>query len=438
MAKAIALGASIIAVIQIADRVIGLCKFYLETVHDAPADLRAILIETSTMKTILESVKFLTSCNDGLSSILDGLLGPDGPIEGCRQSIAKMEGLFPSIYSQGPRGGRSKRQKVHATLAYLAWPLKQAKAKELVEEVSRFKATISLALVTESTHDIRDIKHQTTEIHDILSGSQREKVYEWLQITDPSPLHHRACNQYESGTGNWMLRSPEWTRWLQDKNRCVWLYGIPGAGKTILASHLIENFKKHCEGPTTRKYAYIYYYCYFGHNQEESGPFVRWIINRLCRQMRQVPTYLYELYQHGGEPSLVDLLRALEETLRSFDRVYIVIDAIDESMPRDQLLRVLRDLATDSRFQKLQLLATSRQYLDIEKVMEQISVPVSMSNPLIYEDIKLYTRSQLDANLRFKDWPPYLLEETVEAVSTKAKGIAGSVGQFARSMCCNA
>ena len=149
MAEAVALSASIIAIFQIADRVIGLCKLYIETVRDAPSDLRTILIETSTMKTILENVQFLMSCNNRPSAMLDVLYGADGPIEGCRSAIAKMEGLFPSGYAQGHKGSRSKRQKVKASLATLAWPLKESRARKLMEEVIRYKSTINLALTTE-------------------------------------------------------------------------------------------------------------------------------------------------------------------------------------------------------------------------------------------------------------------------------------------------
>jgi hypothetical protein len=190
-----------------------------------------------------------------------------------------------------------------------------------------------------------------------------------------------------------------------------------------LASHLIEKIKEHCEGSKTRKCAYVYYYCYFGHNQEEAAPFLRWTINRLCRQADLIPTCLYKLYKHSGEPSLVELLHALKAILEAFDDAYIVTDAIDESIPRDDLLRVLRDLATDSRFKKVQLLSTSGQYIDIEKVMQQISVSVSMLNPLLDEDIKLYVRSQLHTNPKFKHWPPHLQEEVVEALSAGAKGM---------------
>jgi len=38
--------ASIIAVVQIADRIVALCKAYITGVNDAPTELRAILIES--------------------------------------------------------------------------------------------------------------------------------------------------------------------------------------------------------------------------------------------------------------------------------------------------------------------------------------------------------------------------------------------------------
>ena len=151
MTEPLALGASVIAIIQIADRVIRLCKFYIETALDAPSDLRAILIETSTIKTILENLQFLISCSNGLSTTLDSLSGADGPIEGCRSVITKMEGLFPPDCAQGPRGSRSKRRKVKTTLTALAWPLKENKARKFLDEMIQYKTTINLALTTEST-----------------------------------------------------------------------------------------------------------------------------------------------------------------------------------------------------------------------------------------------------------------------------------------------
>jgi hypothetical protein len=130
------------------------------------------------------------------------------------------------------------------------------------------------------------------------------------------------------------------------------------------------------------------------------------------------------MFKHGGTPSLVELMDALESILSAgFDNVYIIIDAIDESMPRASLLKLLRDFATDSRFEKIQLLTTSREYLDIERVMEEVSEEISMSNPLVDEDIRIYVRSQLHTLPNFKRWPPNLLVEAEQALMSKSKGM---------------
>ena len=64
----------------------------------------------------------------------------------------------------------------------------------------------------------------------------------------------------------------------------------------------------------------------------------------------KIPSSLLSMYRYGGEPSLVDLFKALEEVLGDFDTAYVVIDALDESLPRDNMLRVVRQIVRDTPF----------------------------------------------------------------------------------------
>ena len=148
--EVIAVGASVIAIIQITDRIIGLCKFYIETAGDAPSDLRLILVETSMLKTIFENLQFLTACSSETSATVHRLAAKDGPIEGCWRSISELEKLFPSDCVQGTGQSRGKKRKMKAAWAAMAWPLKESKAKKLMDEITRYKMTISLALTAES------------------------------------------------------------------------------------------------------------------------------------------------------------------------------------------------------------------------------------------------------------------------------------------------
>ena len=153
MAEAIAVGASVIAIIQITDRVIGLCKFYIETARDAPSDLRVILIETSALKTILENLNFLSACDSSVLAATGSLSGEDGPIKGCLRTAAELENLFPTDEAQTTGWKRSKRRKLGSILTALAWPLKESRARKLLDEMMRYKTTISLALTTVSMYD---------------------------------------------------------------------------------------------------------------------------------------------------------------------------------------------------------------------------------------------------------------------------------------------
>ncbi|KAH6972969.1 hypothetical protein BKA56DRAFT_492630 [Ilyonectria sp. MPI-CAGE-AT-0026] len=413
--------ASIFAVVQIADRVISLCKYYLELSRDAPSDLRAILIETSALRTILDNIQFLASSGHGPTT-LNTLTGNDGPIEGCRNTLNQLDGLFSSDYLHQTSGNRSKRLKVKATLTTLAWPFKENTARKLLVEVVQHKTTLNLALTVDMSQDIKNIKSQASGIQATLTEFQRHEVYKWLNDINPSPIHHRACSQYESGTGDWVLRSDDWKSWISGQNRSLWIHGIPGAGKTILTSHLVESIQTQCD-TSGSKSAYVYYYCYFGHNTDEASPFLKWTISQLCRKADVVPTSLYKLYKRGEGLSLANLLSVLEAILQEFDCVYVILDAIDESTPRTDLLQVLQNLITDLRFSKIRTLATSREYIDIEEMMEGISVPISMRNPLLDEDIRLFVESQLGSHPKLKRWPASVRGQALEALSTKAKGM---------------
>ena len=175
----------------------------------------------------------------------------------------------------------------------------------------------------------------------------------------------------------------------------------------------------------------MFYYCYFGHNQDEAKPFLQWLINRLCREADVVPNSVYKLYKYGGEASLEELLEALEEVLHNFDITYVAIDAIDESNSRENLLSVLRDMVTDPRFQNIQLLASSREYIDIERVMEEISKSISMANFHVQDDIRKFVRSILQSNSEFSKWPQDLLKDVEDALSIGAKGM-----HVATKSCC--
>ncbi|KAK3314027.1 hypothetical protein B0H66DRAFT_537277 [Apodospora peruviana] len=221
MAEAIALTASVVA-----DRVASICKFYIGKVDNYPKGLRLIYIEVGSLKVLFEGLSFLDLKNQQETAVLGALQGEDGPIQGCRRAVEELETLFPPVPLASSSNRRLKKEKLRMALAGLAWPLKAASAKRWLDEILQYKVTISLALIGQ-----------------LLFGEA--KAGDWIrgpvpQGTSSWHLHDVAKKLYEEETGDWVFQTPAWNNWVNDRNRAVWLHGVPGAGKTILASHVIE------------------------------------------------------------------------------------------------------------------------------------------------------------------------------------------------------
>src|SRR5262249_5259430 len=148
----------------------------------------------------------------------------------------------------------------------------------------------------------------------------------------------------------------------------LWLHGIPGAGKTILCSTIIESLQ-------TRLLAYpLFYYFDFCNHKSQS------VVNLLYSLLGQlsvttVPPEIQSLYETCGCGTRDATISQLEDTVLSVvNRIasesritYIVIDALDECADQKTLLRVLSALCQSC---SLNVLVTSRQEKDISSVLE--------------------------------------------------------------------
>ena len=254
------------------------------------------------------------------------------------------------------------------------------------------------------------------------SDAETRAFCNWVESTNPSGIHNRVSGDYEVGTGDWVFRCPEWTAWLGSlQERCLWLHGIPGSGKTVLASHLTRKLDELSCAKSNA--ANLYYYCHYRHAQDESRPFLRWIISQLCRKAKCVPDELHDCYESNQDPSMVVLLAGLAEILDRYDHVYVTLDAVDESNERSELLRTINSLCTDPLFSTMQLLVTSRRYHDIEVAMTAVSRPLSMSNDAVKEDIRHYVSVTLQRDSKLRRWPGELLVDIEHALAEGAQGM---------------
>jgi hypothetical protein len=140
MADPISIGASLLAFIGLADRIIRASVYCIDTLQDAPGDIRMIHNEVLSLRAIVDTFADPgQSSSDGAISIL---FDKGGPIEACRRSLSGLEALLPVGADDASTSSLRRRM----TLTELSWPLKQSKARKLLAEISQHKSTMLLAM----------------------------------------------------------------------------------------------------------------------------------------------------------------------------------------------------------------------------------------------------------------------------------------------------
>ncbi|ORY18172.1 hypothetical protein BCR34DRAFT_596407 [Clohesyomyces aquaticus] len=170
----------------------------------------------------------------------------------------------------------------------------------------------------------------------MIDAKQRE-VCNWIEKMNPAQEHNNACDLREEETCCWVLQLPEWDNWLHGSHRFLWIDGIPGAGKTSLASYTIEQTEASCASLQVVNLS-IYYYCSYQHTDEKILAFLRWVVSQLCRLFKCVHEVLLDVFQRNNEPNFSQLKQGLRSLLNNVAVAYIIIDVVDECNAREALL----------------------------------------------------------------------------------------------------
>ncbi|KAK6506061.1 hypothetical protein TWF506_010985 [Arthrobotrys conoides] len=265
---------------------------------------------------------------------------------------------------------------------------------------------------------VSDIATKTNSVFRRQRSQEEEEILEWLTPIDYTPQQNDLIRRREPGTGQWLLDSPQFQKWRDHKSRTLFCPGIPGAGKTILASIVIDSLIGEYHKDTTVGIAYLY--CSF-HRQDEQrvDDLLINLLKQLARGRQGSPEIVKSLYHKHKEQRTRPLFSGISEALRSvvklYSRAFIVIDALDETNSgcRGKLLSEVFSLAKECG---ASFLVTSRPIPDItDKFEGSMSVAIEAQE----QDVRRY----LDG--RIPELPSFVqdnqdLQEEIKACITKS------------------
>jgi hypothetical protein len=268
----------------------------------------------------------------------------------------------------------------------------------LLERVTRLQQYANALLLHEQHSLVQRIDLRQQSAADC---AKRQEIIDWLTPLRMRDVHSTIASRAGKGSGAWCLTSDEFVAWRIQRGSRLWCSGIPGAGKTVMASIMYESLratfaKEIDEGKVSIAIAYLKY--------NDPAQTLENVLGSLLRQLQiglpQVDPCLLDL--HAKRPSLKttpsteELASAFSRLSSGFEDVFVIIDALDECS--EEVRWGIEDVFVDDA-SPVHLLLTSRPLDSIDEELEGYAhLPIKANRA----DLELFVDEQIERNRHLK------------------------------------
>lgn len=209
-------------------------------------------------------------------------------------------------------------------------------------------------------------------------------------------------------TCKWILDQPAFIEWrVSNKPELLRLIGLPGMGKTMLSTFLIEILEHKVRRSPDKLFAF--FICDDKiKSQNSPQALLRSIIWQLLLQKNDLFKHVQEDYKLHGKENCFKKVSSLWRMLQNMvqdplaNEVFVLIDALDECdlSRREGLLMGLHDLFDDTLTLKrgvFKFILTCRPDIhDIEARLYRVSKSLEMDSTMVKNDLARYIDSRVD------------------------------------------
>ncbi|KAJ5741611.1 hypothetical protein N7533_011020 [Penicillium manginii] len=264
-----------------------------------------------------------------------------------------------------------------------------------------------------------------TDTHAIRAHRHAASIKRWLSPADPSTNVNHARKSRHTGTGIWFLDSDSFTEWKLGLRKHLWLYGMPGCGKTVLSATILDHIEQMKDSVTL-----TFFFDFTDIRKQKLDDMLRSLVFQLYSSQpgsQKDLDSLFTSYNNGQRQPDTDILSiCLKSMMRACKKLFIVLDALDECSERSLLLAWMGEFIP--ALSHIQIIATGRPEEEIERNFHEWvgeGACLLLNKKCVDADIRSYIRAQLDQGGRFKRWAasPDILRQIKDAIESKADGI---------------
>ena len=439
----LSLSASIIAVLQLTGKLLS----YLNDVRNATKEQAQLAVEASNIYSLLVSLRFRveqSNPHDPWFTAVRGLGTKDGPLDQMKQSLERFESKLKSS-----KGVKKLRKQI-------AWSFEKSDMADILARIERIKTLVNIAItndlftLSQAMHqelgavgqEVSEINTGMTALDDGQKGlseavsginssmtalnleqqeGERRQIEIWLSSIDFRSRQQEILKGAQEGTRQWLFDSEKFQNWMDADHGTLWCTGIPGAGKTVTSSIIINYLQTKYGKEST---AVLCLFCnYRDRAAQTAGNFMTNMLKQVIQQKRAVPRELTNIYKERREDLLTfaESAKLFENEISCFSKVFVLIDALDETSEHEDIRRLL--LAELQRH-PFNLLVTSRYEKSIEQRLakaERLEIKATAA------DVRTYVKARLPSE--------HLLSRHIQADPTLEERIVTKIIEKSQGMC---
>ncbi|KAJ7762425.1 ankyrin repeat-containing domain protein [Mycena maculata] len=229
---------------------------------------------------------------------------------------------------------------------------------------------------------------------------ERDTIIEWYSPLNFFLRQADIFSTRQPGTGIWLLEADSFEEWKSSTGGILWCQGMPGAGKTVLLSIVVDHLRTERDCDNIGVAA-----IYLNHKETDTHSPSK-LVASIWRQLvfrKPIPSTLHKLYETHCEPrtrpSLDEDNVVLRSIISEYSKVFILVDALDEypEHHRDVLLHHLSSLGPT-----VNLMLTSRPHITIHHVMPNSRLE-SVEIRATEDDVRKYLNGQIVKSFRLSN-----------------------------------
>lgn len=401
--------ASVIAVIQITQSVFELCSDYYGAVKNAENETRRLQNELTGLREVLAKVQRLFE--DPKNKQFQISREFNQALEECRSLVDELKNRL-----------ETKKDRFFARLVHrgLQWPFTKKELNVKIQHLHTIQNSLAAILTIEQTT-------VSVKILERVDYNEKVDILEWISSV-PYGKHHASIKDVRvRGTCEWLLQHDNFADWTNANSSVImWLYGSPGAGKTFLASKVIDEIESHLDPASNQGFAF--FYCNRNEaDRREPLSVLRSYVRQLSSpagNSERIQGTVRDLYRDmrlkGSEFGLELCKEQILESVNLYDRTTLVLDALDECdrESRSHLMDMVERLLHEST-KPVQIFISSRPDGDIRTRFEN-KPNIEIQAELNQGDIQQFVQSEIVKHPRWKDMPSSLRDNIIKVLQERS------------------